>query len=880
MAILWFFIVLVGGVVVAAFEYENETSLFKLSQVSGVVTVLRDDQFQYLEQDNLVPGDIVVLKPGVTYCDMVLLQGSHIVVDESALTGESAPVSKAAIDAQDDTKATYNTTTHKRQTILAGTTIVECLNDNHFGLVMKTGSYTSRGELVRDMITFQRHKFKFDIEVQLVVCILATYGIIAFILTGFVLIIDSWIYGWFYGIYVLAAIISALLPTVFVVSVGVAQKRLIKRHIACIKPENILVAGKVNVAFFDKTGTLTKQGLEFLSARGQDGSLIKQRTHSSAGLLTTGMACCHTLVVTCEGILIGNNLDKIMFEATGAKMESPSDVEQDIILVTKFDGEIFTVIKRFDFDHERMTQSVIVQNQNGQLFAFVKGSAESIKSICHQDSLPLNFDTTVENDAREGIYQISMAAKEIDSPQISRSVLECGLTFLGFIDFKNMLRAETSEVLRQLEDSKVRCVMVTGDSILTGIHVAKECSLIKCKKVLIAMSIDEEGDIIWVDELDNATPPPRLESRNLEDYSLAMSGAVWDHILSSDYCKALELIEHVSVFGRCTPGNKVSLISAMNSKGYITSMCGDGGNDCGALKTAHVGIALSDAEASMVASFTSIDKAISSVIEVLKEGRCALASAFASYKYMIMYGQVEAINQMVTAYFQVTFAQWNWVFMDGFWVVSMAFSLPLAKAAAKLSVERPTASLLGPHTMFSACGVLALNFVFMVISLVALFHQGWYQCRKWDSTDVSDTNVIGDNYEAQTLFIVTGYQYISSAMAFNFGYTFRSSWITNYVFVILALGWTIIQFYITLVPGNLSCFFRVNCANTNIVRGVTTGPMPIKNHFNTTIMPVDFRWILISIMVSNTIVIMGYEYFIVNGLGKRRLRRKEEHLIL
>ncbi len=139
---------------VAAFEYENETSLFKLSQVSGVVTVLRDGQFQYLEQDNLVPGDIVVLKPGVTYCDMVLLQGSHIVVDESALTGESAPVSKAAIDAQDDTKATYNTTTHKRQTILAGTTIVECLNDNHFGLVMKTGSYTSRGELVRDMITF------------------------------------------------------------------------------------------------------------------------------------------------------------------------------------------------------------------------------------------------------------------------------------------------------------------------------------------------------------------------------------------------------------------------------------------------------------------------------------------------------------------------------------------------------------------------------------------------------------------------------------------------------------------------------------------------------------------------------------------------------
>jgi magnesium-transporting ATPase (P-type) len=202
-------------------------------------------------------------------------------------------------------------------------------------------------------------------------------------------------------------------------------------------------------------------------------------------------------------------------------------------------------------------EGMLWNHQLKYFFSTATVKPRSEKYVCHQDSLPLNFDTTVENNAREGLYQISMAAKEIESHQISRSVLECGLTFIGFIDFKNMLREETSEVLRQLEDSKVRCVMVTGDSILTGIHVAKECSMIKCKKVLVAMSIDEEGDIIWVDELDNVTPPPRLESRNLEDYGLAMSGAVWDHILKKDHCKALELIEHVSVFGRCTPGNKV-----------------------------------------------------------------------------------------------------------------------------------------------------------------------------------------------------------------------------------------------------------------------------------------------------------------------------------
>lgn len=303
----------------------------------------------------------------------------------------------------------------------------------------------------------------------------------------------------------------------------------------------------------------------------------------------------------------------------------------------------------------------------------------------------------------------------------------------------------------------------------------------------------------------------------------------------------------------------------------------DGGNDCGALKTAHVGIALSDAEASIVSPFTSLDKSIDSVVEILKEGRCALASALSSYKYIIMYGQIEALNNIINAYFRTNFSEWCWVFMDGFWVIGMGFTLPLAKAARNLAQTRPTSSLLGPHTVASVMGILLSNLLFTVVALAILFGQDWFQCRQWENDDVSNLAIIGDNYESTTVFLVTGYQYISSAMAWNFGYEFRTGWLRNYSFVLLVVAFTALHFYVTLVPGTLSCIFRVNCDNEHVLYSFAKGRvLPIQNPFNTTVMPMSFRFTLVVIMVANTMFNVCWDYFAVNGLRRRWARQKRQ----
>lgn len=342
-----------AGVTVAFLNFKNEETLFKLTYMSGTIKTCRDGEFEEIDHKNLTPGDVVVLYPGITFCDMIFISGTTLVVDASALTGESMPLSKTSID-QVDINSIYDPSTHKRQTILAGTKIIDCTKGS-LGLVMKTGSFTTKGEMLRDILSYQRHKFKFDVEVQLVLVILLVYGIFGFLLTGFVLIIQSWIYGWFYGIYVLACVLSALLPTVFLVSVGISEKRLINKKIACSNSKGILVAGKVNKAIFDKTGTLTKEGLEFLSSRSTD-KWDEKGTFVPSGFLEIGMACCHTLTQLLKGALIGNLVDKVMFQATGAKVsldvnKMPNSSVQ--VTVTMMNGEIIKILKQFDFDHQR-----------------------------------------------------------------------------------------------------------------------------------------------------------------------------------------------------------------------------------------------------------------------------------------------------------------------------------------------------------------------------------------------------------------------------------------------------------------------------------------------------------------------------------------------
>lgn len=758
-----------GGMTVAFVNYKNSCRLRELCKVEGQVEVLRDGSYIKIDQQDVVPGDVITIQAGVAYCDMLVLTG-EAVVDESSLTGESMPVAKVPIDVVHSPAIDANLHAHKHNVIYAGTIVINqdrlasdktASNSNdraNTALVMKTGSYTMKGEMLREMFYGKPKKFKFDMEVSVVMLILLCYAVFAFSMTIYFLNSQP-IYGFFFAIYVVASALPPLLPTVFIVSEGISADRLLKKRVAVTDPHRILMAGKVRVAFFDKTGTLTEQGLDFHSVvtttsvknPSEVAVQFDEPSQDPAGTLARGMGVCHNLkkiIQDGEVTFLGNAIDRKMFTATSFSLESGYGNTHDVFT----DGasqQKYAVIKQFDFDTKRKTQSVIVRVEAhpSWFFIYTKGTGEALKTICLPNSIPSNFDDAVTASAKSGVYQISMGVRCVHIPSLkgandsssadwlakeqvfvnpitmdsleqlltmSRNDVESSLVFAGFINFTNPMKAKTPDVIQELKEGDIRTVMISGDHVLTALYIARLSGMVHADSTIYLGKAfhPETGKIDWVDEqtgqsvtlpanfveaLDNNKNP----GNNIE---LALIGHVWDELWMHDKIQATEIAHFVRVIGRCSPHTKISIVDCFNREGFLTMMCGDGGNDCGALKTAHVGIALSDAEASVVSSFTSLDKDIGSVIDVLKEGRCTLSSAFSSYKYMIMYGQIETINQMVCAWFAVTFSEWCWVFMDGFWVITMAFSLPYAEVAKKLAPNRPTSSILGPHTLTSTLG--------------------------------------------------------------------------------------------------------------------------------------------------------------------------------
>lgn len=473
-------------------------------------------------------------------------------------------------------------------------------------VVLRTGFGTTQGQLVRTMIFSTERVSANNLE--------------SFIFIGFLLIfaIAASAYVWVEGlkknmekgkllldvVLVITSVVPPELPMELSLAVNASLVALSKFAIFCTEPFRIPLAGKVDVCCFDKTGTITGEDLVVEGVAGLSGSHSRTLTPVTETPNETKLtlASAHALVLLEDGVIVGDpmertTLDALDWQLTKGDNISPKDKE------VAYSAQI-NVRRRFQFSSamKRMSTLSYATDKSGKrLLASVKGAPETLKSMFSQ--LPEGYDETYKYFTRRGSRVLALGWKvmKIEQGQIShvsRDQVESDLTFAGFLVFHCPLKPDAVQSLKMLADSSHRCIMITGDNPLTACHVAKDVEIVDREVMILDLKegATADDDLVWknVDEtkIIPVDPSRPLDKDVLQNYDVCITGVAMKNFEHRP--SWIDLVQHTWVYARVSPVQKEFILATLKNLGYTTLMAGDGTNDVGALKQAHVGVALLD----------------------------------------------------------------------------------------------------------------------------------------------------------------------------------------------------------------------------------------------------------------------------------------------
>ncbi|CCD25814.2 ion-transporting P-type ATPase SPF1 NDAI_0G00380 [Naumovozyma dairenensis CBS 421] len=582
------------------------------------INVFRNGKWSTLQTNELLPMDVVSVtrtaEESAIPCDLILIDGSCI-VNEAMLSGESTPLLKESIKLRPNEDDLQLEGVDKISVLHGGTKALqvtgpESSSDSHIPLpsdggalavVTKTGFETSQGSLVRVMIYSAERVSVDNKEALMFIFFLLIFAVIA-----------SW-YVWIEGtkmgriqsklildcILIITSVVPPELPMELTMAVNSSLAALSKFYVYCTEPFRIPLAGRIDVCCFDKTGTLTGEDLVFEGLAGLSTN-TKDIRHLYSGSdapqnTTLVIGAAHALVKLDDGEVVGDPMEKATLKALGWKVDY-NDV------ITKSGTEKLNILRRFQFSSS-LKRSSSIASHNGSLFAAVKGAPETIRErLSH---VPENYDEIYKSFTRSGSRVLALATKSLPkmSPKkiddLVRENIEHGLEFSGFLVFHCPLKDDAIETIKMLNESAHRSIMITGDNPLTAVHVAKEVGIVFGETLILDRvddNNDADGKLIFhnVEDTINIPFDPSKDSIDhsaiFDKYDVAVTGYALN--LLENHSQLRDVLRHTWVYARVSPSQKEFILNNLKEMGYQTLMCGDGTNDVGALKQAHVGVAL------------------------------------------------------------------------------------------------------------------------------------------------------------------------------------------------------------------------------------------------------------------------------------------------
>lgn len=600
------------------------------------VHVYRSKKWIPITSFELLPGDIVSITRGsdsshVVPCDMLILSGSAV-VNEAMLTGESVPLMKEAITtlqmSELETQLSIKNT-HKSHILFGGTRVLTHTSGTTSDggratrspdggcvcYVLRTGFGSSQGKLMRTILYSTESVTANSSEAALFILFLLVFALIA---SGYVLYHrytdePSARYKLLLRcVLIITSVVPPELPMQLALAVNTSLIALVRNMVFCTEPFRIPFGGKIDICCFDKTGTLTTDSINAagVALPPREGDIpdenvlvegYKMIPVSDATVdASLVLAACHSLVYV-DHELIGDPLELAALSAaewTYGKSETCVPKRGGASSVS---GKILT---RFRFASALQRMSVIVEvggsASNTGPRVLTKGSPEAISMLLKGGVLPPMYKETAHKLARGGMRVLALAQKELDPNlthsqvmKLSREEAESHLTFVGFVCFECPLRSDSRKVVRTLKKSGHNVAMITGDATLTGAHVATLVGM--CTKTILILDKSEvnPGTLEWF-SANSGKRKKRFSVESIkslsEEFDLCVSGPALQMAFENDGMR--RVLHHIKVFARMSPDLKETVLTSLKESGLITLMCGDGTNDVGALKQAHVGVAL------------------------------------------------------------------------------------------------------------------------------------------------------------------------------------------------------------------------------------------------------------------------------------------------
>ncbi|MDD4287252.1 MAG: cation-translocating P-type ATPase [Candidatus Peribacteraceae bacterium] len=517
--------------------------------------VVRDDLFLIAEGDR-VPADGFVLS------------GTNLSIDESLLTGESAPVRKSEWDGKIRAEAPGG---DDRPFVYSGSLVT---SGKALCIVMSTGIRTEIGKIGKALQTLKTEETLLQKEMETIVRRISTIGLLlcSAIVVIYGLTRGHWIHGLLAGLSLAMAILPEEFPVVLTIFLALGAWRIAKRGVLTRRVPSIEMLGATSVLCVDKTGTLTLNKMTVDCIVASSGKLLD-----------------HPLAQ----VELPEDFHEIVEFSILASQRDPFDpmekafkhVGEEFLRDTPHLHIDWTLVREYSLSSQLLAMTEVWKSPDGKdVVIAAKGAPEAIIDLCHLSPEEAErVRDQVEGMAENGLRVLAVAKAQFTDPSLPGKQHDFDFTYLGLMGLADPVRPTVPPAIQECQQAGIRVIMITGDYPTTAASIARQIGLYK------------EGEMITGSEL-----------TTMDDGELR------------------QRIRTATVFARVIPEQKLRLVTALKDLGEIVAMTGDGVNDAPALKASHIGIAMGGRGTDVAreaSALVLVDEDFSSIVQAVRMGR-------------------------------------------------------------------------------------------------------------------------------------------------------------------------------------------------------------------------------------------------------------------